>query len=169
VTTINSIALSALPAVYDQFAASPIGALVQCRPRTAGDSDLVVGLRGDVMDIAYSKMMPGIVLLDGEARGTYKSVIDLVHPGAMDVSNLLTINVRNPAPQPANYTQSVGTLYVDAATLKVYMWSHFPRDHLWVCVSDPQGSDRGQCAAALDITRFVELGEPMLAPIERPD
>ena len=52
---------------------------------------------------------------------------------------------------------------------------HFQGQHVVALSTRPslglrfrsQGSDRGQCAAAL--TRFVELGEPMLTPIERPD
>jgi hypothetical protein len=166
---LTSVKLNALPAIYSSIEAVPIGVLIQCRARHDSASEPIVGLRCESRDPRFTKPVPGLVPLEGGSKGVFVSQPSLDAPGAMDVSGLLTINVAKPAPQPAHSGHKVGSLYMDIGKRTIYVWSRFADEHEWLCVLDPSNSVQpGQTVTSLNLTQVVELGEPLLLPVEQP-
>jgi hypothetical protein len=147
----STIKLDALPFIYPSVELAPKGALIQCRLRK--EDVPIVGLRGEVYDHAYGRNFAGVITLEGPKKG-------LIPQGqfyclSAFVSSLLSINV------------NIGFLYLESASKAVWMWSEFDDMLSWICIIPTAGLVRGQMERSLMLSGLLELGEPVLRPIEK--
>jgi hypothetical protein len=148
-----SIDVMQLPTLHRSFSDAPIGTLLQVRSSSLG---VIVGmhcLEGDVH---------GVLFLEGDQAGTM-AFQNQVDRGAMDVTDLVTITVQEPAPQPATTDFKIGRLYLETATREIFMWSKLVNTG-WVSIVDPKNARRGHLLGALRQDLLIDLGTAKIEP-----
>jgi hypothetical protein len=163
---IKPIELDALPTIFSDIETVPKSALIQCRHKE--DQESLIGLRVDIFDQFSAQNVAGIFPLEGPSRGKFMDRAHFSGFGSFDVSGLISINVRlNPRSNVA--FPSTGFLYLDPNSKAIWMWSTRGDDVLWVCIHAGDKAPQGRVmhGSQLIVTGLLELGEPVLEPIEK--
>jgi hypothetical protein len=161
----TSIRIDALPLIYPTVEAAPNGTLLQCKLRQGNEP--IIGIRTEIFDHAINRQGAGIVPLEGPQRGVFIKQGHFYGHGAFDVTGSISINV-NLSPRANASKETTGFLYLDTTTNAIWMWSDLDDMVGWICVHPAGNLNRGQLeqGGRLTITNMIELGEPVIEPVE---